>query len=95
MILSFIDLRKSKNYESQFTNSVRCITDCNSTNLNSWSEKLFSTLKRLKLKPKDIKYQLILTLTAFIFYLKLVLDKGKVQTFKPMGVFPEGLWQEH
>lgn len=36
----------------------------------------------------------MLTLTTYIFYLKLVLDKGKVQTFKPMGVFPEGLWQE-
>lgn len=36
----------------------------------------------------------MLTLTTYIFYLKLVLDKGKVQTFKPMGVFPEGLRQE-
>lgn len=36
----------------------------------------------------------MLTLTTCIFYLKLVLDKGKVQTFKPTGVFPEGLWQE-
>lgn len=27
----------------------------------------------------------MLTRIIYIFYLKLVLDKGKVQTFKPMG----------
>lgn len=28
-----------------------------------------------------------------LFYLKLVVNKGKVQAFKAMEVFPEGLWQ--
>lgn len=35
----------------------------------------------------------MLTLTTLIFYLKLVLNKGKVQTFRAKEVFPEGLWQ--
>jgi len=59
--------------------------------------KLFSTFEKTytnQLKPKETTYQLMLTLATSIFHLKLVLDKGKVQTFKPAGVFPEGLWQE-
>lgn len=39
----------------------------------------------------------MLTLTTYIFYLKLVLDNGKVPlgVFQNLwGVFPEGLWQE-